>query len=98
MRRIVMVFVTIGVLGIGLASISAEPGVDDPVAPQPSDTPPMDNARLGELLLHLDPELGGRAGFWTLTLGDLSARVITDENADRMRIVIGRRSRWSAGG
>lgn len=49
---------------------------------------PMDNARLGALLLQLDPKLGGGAGNWMLTFDDVSAQVLTDQAADRMRIMI----------
>jgi len=48
----------------------------------------MDNARLGDLLEALDPNLGGREGNWVITFRETSAQVLTDERADRMRIMI----------
>lgn len=48
----------------------------------------MDNARLGGLLKLLDPELSGQPGNWVITFQETSAQVLTDERADRMRIMI----------
>ena len=48
----------------------------------------MDNARLGELLQALDPTMSGREGNWVITFKETSAQVLTDERADRMRIMI----------
>lgn len=49
---------------------------------------PMTNRRLGQLLETLDPNLKGEPGNWVLTIQDVNAFVITDSNADRMRILI----------
>jgi len=63
-------------------------------APGAGETPeesvrlPMNNARLGALLQTLDPELSGRSGNWVVTFKETSAQVLTDERADRMRIMI----------
>lgn len=48
---------------------------------------PMTNARLEQLIRRLDPQAEGRAGFWRLTVEQRTVLVITDENADRMRIL-----------
>ena len=50
---------------------------------------PMDNARLGALIQRIDPEARGQPGFWRLTLREREVLVITDERADRMRIITG---------
>jgi hypothetical protein len=60
---------------------AAEP---DPVP----DTTPMTNAKLGQLLQRIDPDLKGELGYWTMTFENIPAQVITDANANRMRIVI----------
>ena len=49
----------------------------------------MDNARLGALIERLDPEAGGRPGYWQLNIRDRAVVVITDERANRMRILAG---------
>lgn len=48
---------------------------------------PMDNDRLGELLERLDAEVQGQAGQWLITYTDIPIYVVTDERADRMRIM-----------
>ena len=67
---------------------------DAPIIEVPTDEAPpedpgfMTNARLGFLLKSLDPEISGRPGNWVVTFRDISAQVLTDERADRMRIMI----------
>ncbi|MEE2984315.1 MAG: hypothetical protein VX929_13575 [Pseudomonadota bacterium] len=48
----------------------------------------MNNQRIGELLANLNLDLSGGAGFWRLVLDGRNVMVITDENADRMRIIV----------
>lgn len=48
----------------------------------------MTNERLAGLLARIDPEAEGRPGLWRLRYQDYPVLVITDENADRMRIVV----------
>lgn len=48
---------------------------------------PMTNARLEQLIRRLDPQAQGQGGFWRLTVEQRPVLVITDEKADRMRIV-----------
>ena len=48
----------------------------------------MDNKRLGELLLELDADAQGEPGFWYLEYNGHPTYVITDETADRMRVVV----------
>lgn len=49
----------------------------------------MTNARLDELIKRLDDKSRGRPGYWTLTIDEREVLVITDERADRMRIISG---------
>jgi hypothetical protein len=48
----------------------------------------MTNARLGELLQRIDPDVKGSPGGWTISFQGRSAQIVTDPNADRMRIMI----------
>lgn len=48
----------------------------------------MDNAGLQKMIEKLDPEMIGQPGHWQLRVEGLSVNVITDERADRMRIMI----------
>ncbi len=48
----------------------------------------MDNQRLGELLRELDTDTQGEAGFWYVEYNGHPTYVITDEAADRMRVVV----------
>ncbi len=48
----------------------------------------MDNARLESLIARIDPDFRGSNGHWQLSVGDNVATVITDEGANRMRIVV----------
>ena len=47
----------------------------------------MNNERLGALILRIDENADGRPGFWRATVAGRVVTVITDENADRMRII-----------
>ena len=48
----------------------------------------MDNQRLGELIQRLDESAQGQPGFWTFIIEGREVSVITDEKADRMRIIV----------
>ncbi len=48
---------------------------------------PMNNERLGALIQRIDANAEGGAGFWRATVAGRTITVITDENADRMRII-----------
>ena len=48
----------------------------------------MDNARMHELLQRVDPELQGQLGSWVVTFDTIRAQIITDESADRMRVIV----------
>lgn len=47
----------------------------------------MDDERLEALILRIDENAEGRPGFWRATVAGRVITVITDENADRMRII-----------
>lgn len=47
----------------------------------------MNNARLDKLIRRLDNNPEGRLGFWKFTIEGRQVNVITDEKADRMRII-----------
>jgi len=49
---------------------------------------PMTNDSLGALLKELDPGVSGQIGNWVVTFQDISAQILTDETADRMRVMI----------
>lgn len=84
MSTLKLTLLLVGGLLSGLAA--AAESAREPEVPTPPTT--MNNARLGELLLALDPNVSGRAGNWLVTFQDTSAQVLTDERADRMRIMI----------
>jgi hypothetical protein len=47
----------------------------------------MSNKRIDELLSRLEIEIQGQDGLWRFYLNDVEVTIITDENADRMRII-----------
>lgn len=49
---------------------------------------PMDNARMHDLLQRIDPELQGQLGSWVIAFDTVRAQIITDENSDRMRVIV----------
>ncbi len=49
--------------------------------------PAMTNERLQQILQRIDPEFTGSPGLWQIQVENIPVRVITDTNADRMRIV-----------
>jgi hypothetical protein len=48
----------------------------------------MNNERLQALIEGLARDVEGQPGYWRFTLHDFAASVITDEKADRMRIIV----------
>ena len=48
----------------------------------------MNNSRLHELLMRVDPDLEGESGRWTVQFENMRAQIITDENANRMRVIV----------
>ncbi len=49
--------------------------------------PPMNNQRLFEMLRRIDKNVEGSDGYWQLSVAGYTVSVITDTQADRMRIV-----------
>ncbi len=50
-------------------------------------TTTMNNGRLHKIIKKVDPKVQGQNGFWELTLEGIPLKVITDESANRMRII-----------
>jgi len=48
----------------------------------------MNNQRLGELIQRIDESAQGQPGFWTFIVEGREVSVITDEKADRMRVIV----------
>jgi len=48
----------------------------------------MNNARLDALIKRIDNKAQGKPGYWRFTVEGVSVTVITDEKADRMRIMV----------
>jgi len=69
---------------------SASVFADNPVPPEKSIeslNTVMNNTRLGELLRKIDPDLKAKPGYWELQIQKYRITIITDERADRMRII-----------
>ena len=49
----------------------------------------MNNARLDAIIRRVDAGAEGEPGFWRFTVAEREVLVITDENANRMRIISG---------
>ena len=49
--------------------------------------PQMNNQVMGKLIKRLDKKAEGKPGFWAFTVQGIKLRVITDERANRMRII-----------
>lgn len=75
------------ILVMSLSTTSADEN-DENVPETNSSLEVMNNARLHELLTRIDPKLEGQLGFWTIKHENLRAQVVTDENADRMRVIV----------
>lgn len=78
--------VLIGALAASMVSVAL--GADDADSTPPA-AAAMNNERLGALIARLDPGMDGRPGLWRITVREREVLVITDERADRMRIITG---------
>ncbi|MEM7099679.1 MAG: hypothetical protein AAF541_15540 [Pseudomonadota bacterium] len=85
-----IMFLALGAGGLVLAiPKSPSPGEEAGVPPgAASGHSNMTNTRLGELIKRIDPDAQGQPGNWSFTVQDIPAFVITDEEADRMRILV----------
>ena len=54
----------------------------------PKDAGAMNNQRLGAIIHRLDGQVQGKPGFWRFSIEGKTITVITDEKADRMRILV----------
>ena len=73
---------------VGLAIAIPKPADSISPSQQPLVHVKMDNRRLGALIAHIDAEFEGQPGNWRLMVQGIPAYVITDEQADRMRILV----------
>ncbi len=48
----------------------------------------MTNARIDSLVRKIDKNATGKPGFWRFTVENMTVTIVTDERADRMRIII----------
>ena len=49
---------------------------------------PMNNQRLDKLIKKIDSNAEGREGYWVINYDKYQALVLTDEKADRMRVIV----------
>ncbi len=62
-------------------------GAEEPTQQEPA-RQAMNNQRLQTILDRIAGEVGGRPGFWEFTVHGYKVSVITDERANRMRIIV----------
>jgi len=98
MKRVLLVS---GVLLLGVFQFSyaqdAETEKPTPEQQLPEETTPeinpkinkgMNNAQMDALIKRLDPNVKGTPGNWLATIEGLQVRIVTDNKADRMRIMV----------
>ena len=73
---------------IVLFSISSFSVFAESTEPEQAKTCSMNNSRLEAIIRRLDKTPEGSNGMWQLKVGNHAVTIITDETADRMRIVI----------
>lgn len=74
------------VLGLFLSCLSALVIAEQVAPPQPP--PGMNNQHLQTLIQGVAKDVEGQPGYWRFSIGDYAVSVITDEKADRMRIIV----------
>ena len=72
---------------LGVSAVTAAPGDGAIRETLPSATGPMSNQKLDVLIRRLDEQAQGRPGLWQFSVESRALLVITDEKADRMRIM-----------
>jgi len=100
-RYIVLIIFTVGMASCGgedavknkvkheeMSEILLESSNDEEKEAYVENNVQMDNARMHDILLRIDPELQGQLGSWLLQYETFKVQVITDENADRMRVIV----------
>jgi hypothetical protein len=60
----------------------------EPIEGEKNESSIMDNDRLDMIIRRMDDNPEGRKGYWQFKISNLTITVITDEKADRMRIII----------
>ena len=70
-----------------LALLTAMIVISLPIRAEENVVHEMDNARLDQLIRHLDNDAEGQPGYWSFVIENVGLQVITDEKADRMRII-----------
>lgn len=74
--------------GCSLSVLAQEGGEGNtPRTDEPPATGPMNNKRIDELLRRLDEDVQGAPGHWRLNYQSAELMVITDEAADRLRVM-----------
>jgi hypothetical protein len=81
-------FFASAVAPVGADEDVAWPNLVPPLPPPGAHAEPMTNERLGLLLGRKLEKLAGRPGFWKAPAGEFEYFMVTDEKADRMRIMI----------
>ena len=71
--------------GSDISSITSEEELNDEIE---AGVVLMNNERMHDLLQRIDPELQGQLGSWVISHDTIKAQVITDERADRMRVIV----------
>lgn len=84
-------FLSISILSSGMMFMSATSLADEKASDQPQAEAVkegMNNEKLQEIIQRIDPEFTGRLGYWQIRVANIGIRIITDQRADRMRIII----------
>lgn len=82
------IFKLLVIVLFSISSFSVIAGPAEPAEPDLAKTCSMNNSRLEDIIHRLDKTPEGSDGMWQLKVGNHAVTVITDEEADRMRIVI----------
>lgn len=69
------------------SAVAQDLSTEDDISPELS-AGTMTNERMQEIIGKLDPEFTGNPGFWRFSINEIPVQVITDANADRMRIIV----------
>lgn len=77
MKRLTRMFITVYLLTLGFSIQAEETGRQG-----------MNNQRLAKLIHRIDKTAQGKPGYWVFVVEGREVSVITDEKADRMRIIV----------
>ena len=81
----VFIIFAVSCSGSDISSITSEEELNDEIE---AGVVLMNNERMHDLLQRIDPELQGQLGSWVISHDTIKAQVITDERADRMRVIV----------